>query len=81
MQRAEGFYWVKYEGEWTISHYHGKGSHPWELSRTDSEFEEIDERRIERTDKDVIDVIKGQYLKSEPPPDYISNSPYICKPD
>lgn len=48
MQRAKGFYWVKYEGEWTISHYHGKGSYPWELSRTDSEFEEIDERRIER---------------------------------
>lgn len=62
--RAEGYYWVKYEGRWEIAHYRrdgkkdfeGKDMYFWTLPtiideswwHSDSDFEEIDERRIER---------------------------------
>jgi hypothetical protein len=47
--REPGYYWVKYEGEWRIYEYYGDG-YGWYLSRTDDEFDEIDENRIVRRD-------------------------------
>lgn len=50
MERVEGFYWVKYEGEWIIAEY---DMNEWyktgvENFYEDSHLDEIDERRIER---------------------------------
>lgn len=59
MQRANGFYWVKMSwGEWTIEQWkdgkwvdHGcQDGNAYYVSF----FQEIDERRIERTKKDIL---------------------------
>jgi len=51
MEREQGFYWVKYVGEWVISYYHSPNF--WLRSGAymedfDSDYEEIDEDRIVR---------------------------------
>lgn len=92
--RQPGFYWVKRKGEWEVAGYYIVGNvGGWELTGeaniliTDTDFEEIDERRIERSDKDVIDSVKDIFnvIKSaypnEDPPKYITDNPYLCKSD
>lgn len=54
--RLQGYYWVKYNGEWTVGQYTLDKVGKWGLPSSfydnwwveDSDFEEIDERRIER---------------------------------
>lgn len=54
MNREEGFYWVKHEGNWEIAKWYEYvgGRFEWDFfDRTqivDGDFDEIDERRIER---------------------------------
>jgi hypothetical protein len=54
MNRQPGYYWVKYEGEWVIAQWwYDKffKKHSWQLGDIEmdhSDFEEIDEKRIER---------------------------------
>jgi hypothetical protein len=53
--REEGYYWVKYEGEWHVAHYVGTRE-SWSFAAyiddswwfRDEDFEEIDERRLIR---------------------------------
>lgn len=55
--REAGFYWIKQKGErqWIVCEWYVSGSYAiWlipgdEQARQDSDFEEIDERRIERS--------------------------------
>lgn len=54
-QRQEGHYWIKESGEWKIAFYSNYIFGCWYLtgdgeSFQDREFEEIDERKIERHD-------------------------------
>jgi hypothetical protein len=49
-EREEGFYWVRYFGRWEVARFeHGRW---WvtgnEMEDMDSDFHEIDERRITR---------------------------------
>lgn len=53
MKREPGYYWVKYGGDWIIARYCVVGY--WmspdfndKMYHEDSDFEQIDERRIER---------------------------------
>lgn len=51
--RKTGYYWVKYDGEWQIAYWYQQVVGRWEWdhndrSRTDDEFEEIDEKQIIR---------------------------------
>ena len=59
--RAQGFYWVKYKGDWSIAEFlydysdkeDGVNNDQWLIIndtrlKYDSDFEEIDERRIVR---------------------------------
>lgn len=53
MKREPGYYWVKDDGEWEIAKWFEwyPGKCEWDYfdrSRNDEDFEEIDERRIER---------------------------------
>lgn len=67
MKRTPGYYWVKYNGEWTVGQYTLDKVGKWGLPSSfydnwwveDSDFEEIDERRIER---EVID-LGNTYMK------------------
>lgn len=50
--RQSGYYWVKYNGEWEVAEYFESWNN-WNQCGVlqdyeDSDFEEIDERRIER---------------------------------
>lgn len=80
--RKQGYYWVKYNGEWEIGHYRchnvSEGiSYFWTLPAIvdeswwhgDSDFDEIDERRIERNED-----------RTTGPPQYLSDNPYLCEP-
>lgn len=51
MKRESGFYWVKYKGEWIVAKWNGFWFRTgvWKIDQ-DSDLEEIDERRIERTE-------------------------------
>lgn len=81
MNRQPGYYWCKYNGEWTVAKWNGFWFRTgvWKIDQ-DSDFEEIDERRIERTDRAILP--KEDY---NPIPDnpsrYISDNPYLCTPD
>lgn len=50
--RQSGFYWVKYDGKWTIAEYTSySGQSEWYVTGNDcyfisEEFDEIDENRI-----------------------------------
>lgn len=47
--RHLGYYWFKYEGEWTVAYWSSCWELPWlYTSKDDEDFDEIDERRIER---------------------------------
>ena len=51
--RQPGYYWVKYGNEWTIGQFGYYNSDTWTLTMSDvtfkdEEFDEIDERRIDR---------------------------------
>lgn len=61
MNREPGYYWVKYEDEWYIYKYHGIGAYPWELSKNDSDFDEIDERMIKH--QGIISKLSSDNLK------------------
>lgn len=67
--RAEGYYWVKYEGEWVVGLYgidktlrDQPAVEHWTLPafiddswwHKDEDFDEIDERRIEREESTTI---------------------------
>lgn len=49
-EREEGYYWVKYKGEWKVAKWSPSNRFVAVngLSFSDSEFDEIDENRIER---------------------------------
>ena len=68
IDRKEGYYWVKYEGQWHVAQYRhtkvelpfgDKDSGAWTLAAYvddswwfyDSDFEEINEKRIEREER------------------------------
>ena len=46
--RLSGYYWVRYGNEWRIFFYY-QSFEQWDKSFIDSDFDEIDEKRIERT--------------------------------
>lgn len=50
MKRSTGFYWVKTQDGWTIGEYFDDGWNLFEdsLVYIDENFDEIDERKIER---------------------------------
>ena len=53
MSREPGYYWCKYNGEWIIARWYEYMTNAFEWDvfdkiMCDSDFEEIDERRIER---------------------------------
>lgn len=52
MKRASGFYWVNYCGDWLIAEYLADSSYWWVVGSEevfdDSDFDQIDERRIVR---------------------------------
>jgi hypothetical protein len=52
--REPGYYWVKNDGKWIIALWVNDGHYTeWEIGdriEQDSDFEEIDERRITRDD-------------------------------
>lgn len=86
MQRANGFYWVRYDDEWEIAKWEKswRDEYQWalagsELYRDDEDFQEIDERRIERGHNDIIELLKNNTKTHLP--DYLSDNPYLCKPD
>jgi hypothetical protein len=67
--RKAGYYWVKYKGEWHIHFYtenenwviltrNGNGEAVAGLTFNDSDFEEIDENRIERENKEEFKGMK-----------------------
>ncbi len=66
MERKEGFYWVKYKGDWITAEWMGGTSASWLIVdkkynptsaryRYDSDFEQINETRIPMPDEPVID--------------------------
>lgn len=53
MIRIEGYYWVKHQGNWEIAKWYEYvgGRFEWgffDRTKVDGDFDEIDERRIER---------------------------------
>ena len=49
-QRAKGYYWVQYFGDWVVAYYSGED---WEIHGEEATFSPgyfsvVDERRIER---------------------------------
>ena len=48
--REPGFYWVRESDEWTVAQWSGKYWYVvgWDISCRDSDFAEIDPRRIVR---------------------------------
>lgn len=91
MKRPEGYYWVKINrlgweiAKWELS---WRNEYQWaftgeELYKDDQDIDEIDERRIEREPS-----VEGKNVQFDikPPNEaelkqYISDNPYICKPD
>lgn len=75
--REEGYYHVKYYGEWMIGQYRNTGFWSlftndvkvWILKFNDHHFEEIDERRITREWVDFTRIVP------EKDHDYIKNRP------
>ncbi len=63
--REEGYYWVKLGGKWIIIEFIDKDWWVGGFSCFDSEFDEIDERRITRVD------VKAENAKNDLTPDYI----------
>ena len=67
MNREPGYYWCKYNGEWIIARWYEYMTNAFEWDvfdkiMCDSDFEEIDERRIEREitikGSDIVAVIE-----------------------
>lgn len=82
MKREPGYYWVKYDGEWEIAMWFEwiPGKYEWNFfdrSKTDSDFEEIDERRIERVERNEIGKYADKITKSvedmAKPPDELNH--------
>lgn len=48
--REEGYYWVKYTHEWIVSQWDGESWWLGDMTLWDKEFDEIDERRITRSE-------------------------------
>ena len=52
--REEGYYWIRWNGDWFVSYYtkpYYEGDYTWRVGIdefTDGELDEIDERRIKR---------------------------------
>lgn len=55
-EREDGFYWVKYHGEWIICYwkndgfYSGFTGYGWYEPEEENKFDEIDERRLVKND-------------------------------
>lgn len=53
--REEGYYWVKFAGQWTVAHYYPAYAEWYVIGNTmvqrDHSFQEIDERKIVRDGK------------------------------
>lgn len=86
--RESGFYWVKLKPEWIIARWNkiywvmpifAKDYYLETKVFYDSNFEEIDERRIERTDKAILPDEDYNPIPDNPR-QYISDNPYLCKP-
>lgn len=85
--RAHGFYWCKNPTEWEIALWVPEGElaqgwrifNDWKIYQ-DSYFQEIDERRIERTERAILP--DGDYDPiMDNPLQHLSDNPYLCKPD
>lgn len=61
--RQPGYYWLRVKDLWFVAEWDKFGWNTTQgISFEDSDFDEIDERRIERSDKDVIDAFNKNYL-------------------
>lgn len=85
--RAEGYYWVKYKGEWTIANFFGK----WEVfgdptyNFNDIDFDEIDENRIERqrilSERELDAIASGRSLWEDEYKGFIAGYKYAKSGD